>query len=239
MVLWHAAERVVSLSEEMRNQLVHELPAERVVTIPTGIDTEVVLSELTQAEAKRRLGIPQAAKVVGYAGRLVPIKRLDIFLRVAKRMAMTDSDVRFVIAGAGPEEEQLLSLTREFDVEDKVLFLGYRARVYDVMRAFDLFLLCSDHEGLPRSVLEAMFLGVPVVARRVGGVPEAIEDGITGVLVNSADPGELAGCCATLLADPERMEMMRSAGIQAVRDGFCVGKSAKQMADLYFRLGGV
>ena len=237
MVMRWAAERVVSLSEEMRNQLVRQIPADRVVTIPTGIDTEEVRSELTQSEAKRRLGIPQAAKVVGYAGRLVPIKRLDIFLHAAKRMAPTGSDVRFVIAGAGPEEEHLLALARELHVEDKVLFLGHRARVYDVMRAFDLFLLCSDHEGLPRSVLEAMFLGVPVVARKVGGVPEAIEDGITGLLVDSADPDEMAASCKILFSDTNLLGRMGSAGIRAIRDGFCVDASARQMATLYRELG--
>ncbi len=233
VVMRYSAERVVSLTEEMRNQLVRQFPAERVVTIPTGIDTEEVYSELTQGEAKRRLGIPPQAKVVGYAGRLAPVKRLDIFLRTAKQMAIADSEVRFVIAGAGPEEERLLALTRELDLEDKVQFLGYRPRVYEVMRAFDLFVLCSDHEGLPRSVLEALFLGVPVVARRVGGIQEVIEDGVTGVLMDSGEPGGLARACLELLLAERQRDRLRLAGLRLVREKFSVNGSAREISGLY------
>jgi glycosyltransferase involved in cell wall biosynthesis len=236
-VVRHAADRVVSLSDEMKGSLLRDLPAGKVVTIRTGIDTELVRSALTVAEAKRRLGLPEGSRVVGYAGRLVPVKRLDIFLRAAKQMAQEDPSLMFAIAGDGPEEAHLRALARDLNLEDRLRFLGYRENVYDVFRAFDVFLLCSDHEGLPRSVLEALYLGVPVVARPVGGIPEVVENGVTGVLVDSDEPSALAGACVSVMANEQRRKQVAAAGIRLVSQAFSIDGAASEMTSLYRRLG--
>lgn len=238
LVARHFADRVVSLSDEMRNGLLRHLPNDKVVTIRTGIDTELVRSELTNGEAKCKLGIPEATRVVGYVGRLVPIKRLDIFFQAAKQMADQDPTLEFVIAGDGPEEARLRMLARELGLRDRVRFLGHRGDVYDVFRALDVFVLCSDHEGLPRSVLEALHLGVPAVARPVGGISEVIEDGVCGVLVNSADAGALADACVALLADEQRRKQLAAAGACLVERKFSIERAASEMASLYGKLGG-
>ncbi len=234
-----AADRIISVSQELRDRLIRHLPAEKVVTITNGIDTDQVVSSLSKSEAKRRLGLHEAVKVVGYVGRLVPVKRLDIFLRAAKQLAAADPTVRFVIAGDGPEEERLLALTHELDLDDRVRFLGYRARVYDVMLAFDVFILCSDHEGLPISLLEAMYLGVPVIARLVGGIPEVVQNGVTGILLNAPDPACLADACRSLLAQDGFGEQVAVAGTRAVRERFSMERSARETANLYGELGGL
>jgi len=229
----HFTDRVISVSDEMREGLLGSLPPQKIVTIRTGIDTGQVRSELTRAEAKRRLEISGQAKVVGYAGRLVPIKRLDIFLQAARQIADVESDVVFVIAGDGPEQARLEALTRELGLGDRVRFLGFRERIYDVMRAFDVFVLCSDHEGLPRVVLEALCLGVPVVARAVGGIPEVIRNGDTGILLDSAEPGVLAASCRDLLADEGRRRQMAAAGAAEVSRRYPSERCASETMELY------
>jgi L-malate glycosyltransferase len=232
-----AADRVISVSNELRDRLVRHLPAEKVVTIANGIDTDEVFSHLTKSEAQRRLGLPEGAKVVGYAGRLVPIKRLDIFLQAAKQMSTADPSVQFVIAGDGPDAARLRALARELGLDDRVRFLGYRADIYDAFRAMDVFILCSDHEGLPISLLEAMYLGVPVVARPVGGIPEMIQDGVTGILLRAPDPDCLADACLRLLAHVGFRERVAMAATQAVGKIFSVEESAERTARLYGELG--
>jgi glycosyltransferase involved in cell wall biosynthesis len=230
------ADRVISLSDELRAGLLRNLPAYKVVTVRTGIDTEQVRSALTKTEAKRRLGIADNSKVVGYVGRLVPIKRLDIFLAAAKQIAEEDSAVVFVIAGDGPEEARLKARARELDLGDQVYFLGFRQQIYDVMRAFDIFVLCSDHEGSPRSILEALYLGVPVVARAVGGIPEVVEDGVTGVLVDSPQPWALSRACGALLKDETKLQRMGAIGGAEVDRSWSVERTASQMIEVYHSL---
>lgn len=233
LVMRHFADRVISLSDELRTGMLRDLPTDKVLTVRTGIDTEQVRSVLTKSEAKRWLGIADNVKVVGYAGRLVPIKRLDIFLAAAKQVVETDSTTAFVIAGDGPEEARLKARARDLHLGDRVHFLGFREQIYDVMRAFDVFVLCSDHEGTPRSILEALYLGVPVVARAVGGIPEVVEDGVTGVLISSTEPGALAHACEGLLKDDVGRQQMAARGVAAVGRSFSIERSASQMIEVY------
>lgn len=237
-VMRHFADRVVCLSDDLRTSLPRRFSPHKVVTIGTGIDAELVCSALTKTEAKRRLGIAAASWVVGYAGRLVRIKRLDLFLHAAKKMAEADPSVMFVIAGEGPEQAPLRSLADALRLGDRVQFLGFRGHIYDIFRAFDVFSLTSDHEGLPRSLLEALQLGVPVVARRVGGIPEVIRSSATGVLVGSAEPEEFALAWLRLRSHAELRDRMIGAAAEMMHQRFSVERSAREMAALYREVGG-
>ena len=210
----------------------------RSVTIYNGIDTSQVHTTLTKAEAKRRLAIPESYSVLGVAARLEPIKRLDIFLAAADQIATRLPHTRFVVAGEGSEEGRLRELARTSQLQGRVLFLGHRSDIYDVLRSFDVFVLCSDHEGMPMALLEALWLGVPVVARRVGGIPELIEDGVTGTLVESAEVAALAKACLEILADQERRKLVTLAGTNLVKEKFDAACTAEEVLKLYLSLCG-
>jgi glycosyltransferase involved in cell wall biosynthesis len=229
----YSTDSVISVSEDLRIQLTRHLPASKVVTIYNGIDPEKVRSSLSISEAKQRMGIPVECRVIGTAGRLDPIKRLDLFLAAARAIASTQPKVRFVIAGEGKEESRLRGVASSLGISDRVLFLGHRDDVYDVLRAMDTFVLCSDHEGLPMALLETLYLGVPVVARPVGGICEVIEDGVNGVLIPSAEPSVLARACVDLLADESRRRSLGMAGSLLVRDKFSVTRTADTLTSLY------
>jgi glycosyltransferase involved in cell wall biosynthesis len=234
----HFTDCVIGVSEELRGGLGRYVPADRLAVIHNAIDTEAVTSALTVSEAKARLGLASESPVVGVAGRLEPIKRLDIFLEAARQIANTLPDARFVIAGEGRKAARLRRLAGEVGLGGSAMFLGQRDDVYDVLRAMDVLVLCSDHEGLPTSLLEALYLRVPVVARAVGGIPEVIEDGVSGVLVNTDAPSTLAQECLSLLADEKRRKQMSVAGAQRVARAFSIEGAASEMAGLYRRLGG-
>jgi glycosyltransferase involved in cell wall biosynthesis len=235
----HATDRIISVSEELRAHLLKHLDPRKVVVIPNGLDTCRVSSRLTPREAKERLGLPASCRTVGYAGRLEPVKRLDLFLAAAKLISARMPEARFLIVGAGCEANPLREIARATGLEKVVLFLGHRDDIYDVLRALDVFVLCSDHEGLPMVLLEALYLGVPVVARAVGGITDVILDGVTGILTDSSTPEPLAQACVDLLTDAERRERLSAAAVASVSEKFTADRNADQVAALYRALCGL
>jgi L-malate glycosyltransferase len=236
LVARYATDSIISVSRELQRHLARYVSEKKIVWIPNGLDTSVARSQLDASEAKRRLDIPAGSPVVGYAGRVAPIKRLDIFVAAAKQIRGRFPDARFVVAGEGSERRFLQQAACAAGLGDHFLFLGHRDDIYDVLRAFDVFILSSDHEGLPIVLLEALCLGIPVVARRVGGIPEVIEHGISGLLVESACPQSLADACLELLQNPELRARIAAAGARRVAEHFSADHTAAQTADLYRRL---
>jgi glycosyltransferase involved in cell wall biosynthesis len=233
LVMRFATDRVVSVSFEITAHLTQRIKPQKVVTIPNGVDLERMHSGLTTSQAKERLGIEHDCQVIGIAGRLEPIKRLDIFLEVAKIIAARRPTARFVISGEGREKPSLVKLARSLGIGDRVLFLGHRNDMYDVLRAFDVLLLCSDHEGLPTVLLEALSLGVVVVARAVGGIPEVVRDGVNGILVDSSDPRRVAEACVQALVDRPGSERLVESGIRCVKERHDGAEVARQVSRLY------
>jgi glycosyltransferase involved in cell wall biosynthesis len=234
-----ATDRVISVSSELRGHLSRYVDPRKVVVINNGLDTERVSSSLSSSEAKQRLGIPAFCRTLGYAGRFEPVKRLDLFLAAAKLIAARVPDARFILAGEGSEEARLREIARANALERSVLFLGHRNDIYDVLRAMEVFVLCSDHEGLPMVLLEALHLGVPVVGRRGGGLPEVIEDGVNGILLSSNEPAELTEACLRLLEDKGLRARLAAAGIASVAERFTAARNAAEVVELYRSLCGI
>lgn len=232
----HATERVISVSMEMTRQLARNLPSQKIETITNGVDVEGFHSRFTTEKAKENLGIAPERPVIGTAGRLEPIKRLDIFLKAAVEIAKNRPNAAFVIAGEGCEEASLARQALALGIDKRVSFLRHRDDVEDVLRAFDVLVLSSDHEGLPMVLLEALALGVVVVARAVGGIPEVIQDGTNGILVDSADPRTLAEACLGVLTDRARTERLIRAGIESVEKNFGAARTTERVAQLYLAL---
>jgi glycosyltransferase involved in cell wall biosynthesis len=234
----HATDCVIGVSSEIQEHLIRQEGFEKVAVIHNGLDVARVSSEASPEEAKRKLGVHENCWVLGTAGRLEPIKRNDIFLATARHISAQAPDARFLIAGTGSEEVRLRELARHYGIQDRVLFLGNRDDIYDVLRAMDVFVLCSDHEGLPTALLEALYLGVPVVARRVGGIPEVIQDGVNGTLVDSGEPAALAAACVGILRDDARRRNLALAGVNTIAERFTARQNAAAVARLYKALCG-
>ncbi len=144
--------------------------------------------------------------------------------------------VRFLLAGDGPERQSLETLAKVLGVSSRVSFLGERADVPSLLASSDVFVLPSLYEGLPVSVLEAMAVGTPVVATSVGGTDEAVQDGVTGVLVPPGQPDRLAEAIARVVADRATAEEMSLKAKQCVRELFSSESMAAGVLAVYEQL---
>jgi glycosyltransferase involved in cell wall biosynthesis len=228
--------RNIIVSGNLADSLRPELDPAKISVIPNGINADHIVSTLSVAEAKQRLGIPGNAPVIGAVARLEEVKRLDLFHDAAAHIARELPETRFVLAGTGSQEQILKDLFRKSGLEGRVHFLGHRDDAYDVLRALDLLLITSDQEGLPMVLLEAMALGVPIVSRAVGGIPEAIEDGQSGILVPSGDPGDLAKVCLLALRNPDLRHRLAMGAAKVVSSRFSADANADRVIRVYCEL---
>jgi len=201
--LFRRISRIIAVSHAVRDDIVRtnwmSFP-DKVITIYNGIDVQSYTDcSLSPEEARIRLGLPdKEVFVYGTVGRLAETKGQRILLEAFARVYEKYPKSWLVIAGKGRLESELRSLAVELNIHERVLFLGYRTDVPVVLRACDVFVLPSIAEGLPGALLEAMSTGVPVIASRVGGVPEILNSPDAGTMVSPSSVDELANAMERL-----------------------------------------
>jgi sugar transferase (PEP-CTERM/EpsH1 system associated) len=221
--------RFVTVSSDLAAWLVGTVGISRtkVVTIPNGVDTDR-FAPGDGAALRRALALPAGGLVVGAIGRLDPVKDHLALLEAFARLVPVP-DVVLVIAGEGPCRAALEARVGALGLDKRVRLLGERGDVPDLLRAMDVFVLSSIGEGVSNTVLEAMATGLPVVATRVGGTPELVIPGVTGLLVPAGDAGALADALATYAGDPAlrrrhggagRRRAVEQFGLRAMADGY-------------------
>lgn len=177
-----------------------------------GIDLAAVRGQRdSRHEVRKELGVPADGTIVGTVANLRPIKGNADLFAAARVVLDEEPNVRFVTVGQGPQEEELRQLHDSLDLGDGLLMLGHRPDAVRVMGACDVFCLASHREGLPVALMEALALGLPIVATDVGGIPEVVDDGVEGTLVPPADPRRLADAVLDLARDDERRQQMADA----------------------------
>jgi len=225
--------QIVSVSSDLGEYWKKHANPRNVTVLRNAVDLERVSSSFGPAEAKQRLGIPGDNFVVGIAARLECIKRHDLFIATAKYLAERISKSNFVIAGGGRQKESLQRLILNSGLEEQVALLGERNDAYDVLRAMDILLICSDHEGIPMVMLEAMALGVTVVSRKVGGIPEVIRDGMNGILVPSDSPADLGRACLSIFKKPRLRIKLTQTACDEIHQRYSAEKHARTIVELY------
>ena len=212
--------------------------ASRIVVIPNGVDLSRFERVDNAQSPFRALGLPDGAPVVLVVSRLNPLKGLEPFLEAAALVAKEFHTARFVIVGdTNPNERPywstLTSLTGRLGLTDRVTFAGLRRDIPQLLSAATISVMPSLNEALSNVVLESMAAGAPVVATRVGGTPEAIDDGRNGVLVPPGDPREMARAIAALLSDPGRARRMGEAARQSINERFSMDRMVAATEQLY------
>lgn len=229
---------LVAVSQHVRDELL-ELgigSPERWRVIPVGIELETYAGAGdARAAARARFDLPTAGPLIGIVGRLVPIKDLDTFLRAAARIAASHPDAAFVVAGDGELRPALEARARSL-LGDRVRFLGWVEDLPALYAALDVVVLTSRNEGTPVSLIEAGAAGRPVVATRVGGVSEVVDDGVTGWLVSPGDDVALAARVAGLLDRPEEAAAFGQAAKAHVAERFSAARTVEAHAELYREL---
>jgi len=184
----------------------------------------------------REYHIPLDGPVIGIVGRLDAVKGHTDFLVAASRISRIAPDVHYVIAGEGVLRQALEEQAGSLGISERVIFLGHCANILDIISLFDLMVISSYSEGLPLSALEAMALGKPIVATSVGGIPEIIDDGKSGILVPPGDPETLSRAIESLLFDDELKTSLGLNALQQCRERFLIRRTVEQLGDVYHEL---
>jgi glycosyltransferase involved in cell wall biosynthesis len=227
---------LVAVSPEVRDELVRlgVAPAEKFHVVRVGIELDGRVADVDgRAETRRRLGIAGESFTVGWVGRMTGVKRTSDVLLAFKRLRERGVDAFLCMIGDGPEREQLERRAHELGIMKRTLFLGYQEEVAPYYAALDAMILPSGNEGTPVSAIEALAAGRPVVATRVGGLPDVVREGEDGFLVAPGDVDELADRLEQLAGDDELRRQMGEAGRERVLPRYSVERLIDDVDALY------
>jgi glycosyltransferase involved in cell wall biosynthesis len=209
-------DRIITISPSQRAEIAerfHVAPAHRVSVLRLGLDLDRFLAVgPVEAGLRGELGFPADSILFGSVGRLVAIKDLATLLRALPLARARDPRIRLVIVGDGPERPALEQLAVDTGLAGSVRFLGWRHDLVHLYGGLEVIALTSLNEGTPVALIEAMAAGLPVLATAVGGVPDVVADGHTGLLVPPRDPQAFADLMISLAAAPEERLRMGAAG---------------------------
>jgi glycosyltransferase involved in cell wall biosynthesis len=225
----------ISSSEAIRQILIRDgVDADRIVTVHEGIDVER-MANLDAANVRAEFFLPHGAPVVGNVAALVAHKGQRHLVDAMPHVIREVPDARLVILGEGELRPELEQQVRHLHLEHHVVIPGFRADVLSLLKGVDLFVMSSETEGLGTSLLDAMAASKACVGTRVGGIPEVIDDGVTGLVVPPHDPVALAAAIVRLLRDPGLRARMGEAGLERVAAEFSVERMVKATLAAYER----
>ena len=241
-IAYRFAHRVVGNSPSVSRLVESEggVSASRIVTIPNFLDPEA-FEPIPAADRRRmldELGVPEDAFVVGIVARLSLVKDHATLLRAIASLRDQIPALHCVLIGDGPERPHLEALADSLGIRGLVHFAGERTQPPNLHGLFDVSVLCSTSEAFPNSVLEAMAAARPVVATDVGGTPDAVHQGTTGLLVRPSDPSRLADAILRLYTEPALRTKLGTAACAAARVGYSADAVIGQVESLYARLAG-
>lgn len=206
---------------------------EKFVNIYSGICFKKFTKRNDKHRIKKKFNIPVKSPVIGMIGRLSEQKAPEYLLYAAPQILTQHPESIFLIVGDGEKKHSLIQLSKKLNIDDHVKFLGNRDDIPDILSMMDVFVLPSLWEGLGRSLTEAMYFGIPVVATQVEGVPELVEHGRTGYLIQPRDCEALSEYVVQLLDDKTLRKRMGQLGKQKVTEDFSADRMVAQIDQLY------
>jgi len=236
--LRHFCDRVISVSEEARQYHlnVSGASADQVTTIYNGIDLSSFLNIDRKGErinVRQELGIPIDANLLITVAVLRPQKGIQFMIRALPAILRSAPNTYYLIVGSGSHQSALVDEVNQAGLKDRVIFAGMRKDVARLLAASELFILPTLTEALPTVLAEAMAAKLPIVASRVGGVPEMVTDGQNGCLVEPEDLHGLVNSCIHLLSKPEKQATMGAAGWEIVNHKFNIERQVDKLEELY------
>lgn len=229
------AQRVCGVSEDVSRSMARwgTVPGRKIDTVLNGIDTDRYADTSSRSALRMELGIPSTARLIGTVGRLTEVKRQDLLLRAVAGFGPGREDVRVLLVGDGPERQRLERLAADLHLGARAIFVGYQPNPERFLPAMDVFALTSRLEGLPLALLEAWAAGLPVVSSAVGGIPEVVTDGATGLLFPFGDESALVAALRRVLSDPGTAARIGSAGQTVVRKRYSLERMAANYEAIY------
>jgi glycosyltransferase involved in cell wall biosynthesis len=227
----------VAVSNAVKDHIVRKahLSERKVSTIYNGIAV-ANSNDFDMSALMSSVGLKHGERIIMTAGRLHRQKGYDHLMQALSMVQESFPGIKLLILGDGEEEKNLKKLAHLLELTEKIVFLGLRSDVGHLLQCSELFVLPSRWEGFPNAVLEAMAAGKPVVATAVGGIPELVVDGVTGILVPPEDARALAEAIMGMLSHDERAKAMGEAGRQRVQQYFSMDAMIAKTEDLYHHL---
>ena len=232
-------DQFIAVSQGLKAKLIAGgVPADRVTVIYNGIVVEDFSPSTKTAGVRAMLGYGPAVLLVGIVARLHPVKGHQYFLEAARIVLEQRPEVRFVVVGEGPQRPALEEMAGQLGIAGQVAFTGFVSEVRSVMADLDLLVISSLWEGFGLTAVEAMALGIPVVSTEVGGLPEVVLHGETGLLAPPANSAALAKHIIWMLEHPQAAAEMAKKASQAVGEKFTAQVMARRTEELYRRVAG-
>jgi glycosyltransferase involved in cell wall biosynthesis len=229
-ILWRFCDKIVVNANRIKDYLISEekIPEGKITVIYNGVDLRKYVHE-------SEIGYTSKTNIVGMIANFRQQKDHRTFLDGAERVLKERLDVRFSLVGSGPFEDEMKRYARHIGVQDGVVFHGRRTgkELYDILRSFTISVLSSTNEGMPNAILESMAFGIPVIANPSGGIPELIEDGVTGFIFPSKRPDILAEKIIYLLNNKKIAEEIGKCGQSKVEQKFNYSLMCSQYKKLY------
>jgi glycosyltransferase involved in cell wall biosynthesis len=221
-------DRVIAVSDQIAAELIGSGVSPQAVTVIDNGISAPPLDPQARASVRAELAVPEEAALLLHVGRLARSKRIDLLLAAVAQLPAA-LRATLVLAGEGPERETLMQLAAGLGLGERVRFCGYRRDVARLLAAADLFVLSSEREGLPISVLEAMALACPIVSTRVGAIPRVLEDGTDAWLIAPGDGAALRDALGAALGAPHAAR----ARARRAQEKFTAGYSQQAMGERY------
>jgi glycosyltransferase involved in cell wall biosynthesis len=239
-VAFRFAHCVLANSDSVARSLrdVERVAAGRIAVVHNFVDDQAFapIAPAERARLLREIGVPDDALVVGLIAGLRAVKDIPSLLEGAAQLRGRWPALHVVLVGDGSERDALARRASALGIDGSVHFAGHRGQEPNLHGLFDISVLCSLREGFPNSIVEAMAAARPVVATNVGGIPDAVAEGETGLLVPPQRPDRLAAALDTLLADAERRARMGAMAQQRARERYHVDAVLPKLEELYERL---
>jgi len=239
------ADRVICVSERVAEFAAHDIgiSSQKLVVVPNGIDLARFSHLPSQAQARAAFNLPlegplrQAqGTIVGAIGRPRPVKGYNFLLDAWAQVARAQPNAHLLFVGDGPDQPALKAQAKQLGLDECVTFLGDQLNIPHLLPALDILALPSLHEGMPNVALEAMAASLPVVGTAVGGTPEVVIDGESGLLVPCGEPQALADALRLLLQEPDLRHRMGQAGQKRIARHFSIDETVRKTEQLYEQL---
>lgn len=230
---------VITISRAIREVLVEQgVPAQKIHTVHSALDPAPFQGRCNGEAFRAEFGLGPGTSVVGMAAQFISRKGHLVLLDAVPSVLAEYPDTRFILFGRGPLLEKVRAGIRERGLQERVLLPGFRDDLASLLPCLDVLVHPATREGLGIILLQASAAGIPIVATRAGGIPEAVSDGENGLLVAPGDPAELADALTTVLSDPNRSAAMGASGRGMVRDRFSVDRMVEGNLAVYRKVLG-
>jgi glycosyltransferase involved in cell wall biosynthesis len=227
-------ERIITISEAIRQVLLSEgIPAGKITCVPSAVDHRRYATPCDREWFRREFGLGPTDRTIGMIAQFIPRKGHRFLIEAAPGIFDRCPEARFIFFGKGPLQADVHKICVRNRIGDKTIFAGFRTDLERILPCLDLVAHPARMEGLGVSLLQTAAAGVPIVANRVGGIPEIVQDGVNGYLIDVGDRDAIMRRITELLADPEKARRFGSAGRMIVQSRFSVAAMVKGNLAVY------